>query len=33
MPASADDRFLKRIAYPVVLGGGFFRLGYRFYAL
>ena len=33
LPASADDRFLKRIAYPVVLGGGFFRLGYRFYAL
>lgn len=33
LPASQDDRFLKRIAYPVVLGGGFFRLGYRFYAL
>jgi hypothetical protein len=33
VPAQADDRFLKRIAYPVVLGGGFFRIGYRFYAL
>jgi hypothetical protein len=33
LPASQDDRFLKRIAYPVVLGGGFFRIGYRFYAL
>jgi hypothetical protein len=33
LPAQADDRFLKRIAYPVVLGGGFFRIGYRFYAL
>ena len=33
VPATSDDRFLKRIAYPVVLGGGFFRIGYRFYAL
>ena len=33
VPAQADERFLKRIAYPVVLGGGFFRIGYRFYAL
>ncbi len=33
LPATPDDRFLKRIAFPVVLGGGFFRIGYRFYAL
>jgi hypothetical protein len=30
-PYASDPQLLKRIAFPVVLGGAYFRLGYRFY--
>jgi hypothetical protein len=32
-PYNADPSLFKRIAFPVVLGGLYFRLGYRFYVL